>query len=92
MKNEDFRVPNFHAFHATFHGATNTLPARARIESLRFRQVIWTRRLENNHWEQDIVQCLQELGYDIIGMSEYSSKGFVFFSTTFKPLQPEQNG
>jgi hypothetical protein len=89
MKNEDFRVPNFHAFLATTHGATETLPARMRIESLRFRETIWISRGDNNHWEEDAVQKLQSLGYNVIGQSEYSGKGFVFFSDTFKPLKPE---
>lgn len=87
MKNEDYSVQNYHAFHATTHGATNTKPARCKIRSLRFREYIWISRGDNNHWEQDIVQHLNRLGFDIVGQAEYPGKSFLFFSTTFKPLK-----
>ena len=89
MRNEDYKVDNYHGFHATLHGATNTKPARCKIKSLRFREYIWISRGDNDHWEQDIVQHLQGLGFEVVGMAEYPGNGFLFFSTTFKPLKPE---
>lgn len=89
MRNEDFNVQNFNAFHVTFHGATHTKPARAKIKSLRFREYIWISRGDNNHWEQDVVEHLQNLGFNIVGQAEYPGNGFLFFSDTFKPLKNE---
>lgn len=78
-------VENYHAFHIKFYGHTATKPCRIKIKSLRFNQYVW---VTNNsmHYEKNAVEHLNSLGFNIIGLAEYSGKGFILFSDTFKPF------
>lgn len=80
---------NLHAFLCTWHAWTEKKPPRIKIKSLRFNQYIWISPSGSMHWEEDAVKHLTELGYDIVGLSEYPGHGFIIVSNLFKPLKDE---
>lgn len=86
------KITNYHAFHITWHGSTNTKPARIKVKSLRFQQYVWLSTTEvDEHWEDWTVKHLEREGFEMVGMAEYPGNGFILFSSTFKPLTHENN-
>lgn len=80
---------NLHAFLCTYHGWTEKKPSRIKIKSLRFNQYIWISPENGMRWELDAIMHLENLGYDIVGLSEYPGHGFIIVSNLFKPLKDE---
>lgn len=80
-------MTHYHTFEVSYPSATNTLQARVKIRSPRFKQSkIISYDFECRDIQEVAEKWLMQNNFNIIGGGE-SSTGYVIITDTFKPLQ-----